>query len=213
MGRRRIEHSNRCPRIADFARRLAGRIGLWCCVLLLLWLLALSIQIVLAGQPSPVRKSDTAVVLGAAAYGARPSPVFEERIRHAIRLHRSGAVRKLLFTGGYGPGARYAEASVGRRYALAHGVPAADILTETTSHTTHGNLVEAHRIMRRHRFRTALIVSDPLHLKRALRMAEDLGMDATGAATPTSRFQTWRTKTGFLLREIYFFHHYLVTGR
>lgn len=194
-------------------RRKVGRTWALGGVLLLLWLFALAVQIVAAGRPSPARRSDAAIVLGAAAYDARPSPVFEERIRHAVRLHRFATVRKLLFTGGYGPGARHAEASVGRRYALNHGVPAADILTETTSRTTHGNLVEARRVMRRHRLRTALIVSDPLHLKRALRMVDDLGIDATGTPTPTSRFRTWRTKTGFLLRELYFFHNYLVTGR
>lgn len=194
MGRRQIGRSERVLRIAEFERQFPAKFGLWCGVLLLFWMLALSVQIVTSGRPSPARRSDAAIVLGAAAYDVRPSPVFEERIRHAIRLHRLGAARKLLFTGGYGPGARHAEASVGRRYALHHGVPAADILTETTSRTTHQNLSEAHRVMRRHRLRTALIVSDPLHLKRALRMADDLGMDATGAPTPTSRFRTWRTK-------------------
>lgn len=195
------------------ARRNALKAGLIFCTLLLLWLLTLSMLIVAAGRPSPTRKSDVAIVLGAAAYDARPSPVFEERIRHAIRLHRSGVVRKLLFTGGYGPGARYAESSVGRRYAINHGVRAADTLIETASRTTHGNLTEARRMMRRNRLRTALIVSDPLHLKRALRMADDLGLEAVGAPTPTSRFRTWRTKGAFLLRELYFYHHYLVTGR
>ena len=199
--------------MGDRARQNLRKLGLVSLVLLLLWLVTLALRIIVAGQPSTPPKSDVAIVLGAAAYDARPSPVFEERIRHAIRLHRSGAVRKLLFTGGYGPGARYAEAWVARRYALDHGVPTRDILIETVSRTTRGNLVEARRLMRRNRLRTALVVSDPLHLKRSLRMADDLGIAAAGAPTPTTRYRTWRTKAGFLLRELYFYHHYLLTRR
>jgi len=37
-------------------------------------------------------------------------------------------------------------------------------------------------------------------------------MDVDGAPTPTTRYRSWRSRTGFLLREVYFYHHYLVTG-
>lgn len=151
-------------------------------------------------------------MLGAAVVGAAPSPVFEERIKHAVELHRAGQVRTLIFTGGLGTGERHAESTVGQRYALGLGVPAQDIATETRSRTTHGNLYEARRIIRARRLRSAVIVSDPLHLKRALKMGRDLGIQASGSPTPTTRYRTWRTKSGFLLRELYFYHHYLVTG-
>ncbi|MGX9725771.1 MAG: YdcF family protein [Candidatus Electronema sp. VV] len=36
---------------------------------------------------------DAAVVLGAAVWGKQPSPVFAERIRHAVALHKAGQVR------------------------------------------------------------------------------------------------------------------------
>ena len=180
--------------------------------LALLWVTTLSTQIIAVGRSTPSHAADVAIVLGAAAYGAQPSPVFEERIRHGIRLYRSGQVRKLLFNGGYGPGARHAEATVGRLYAAEQGVPAADIAAETSSRTTYQNLVQAHRLMRDRNLHTALIVSDPLHLKRALHMADDLGIRASAAPTSTSRFRTWRSKSGFLLRELYFYHHYLIAG-
>jgi uncharacterized SAM-binding protein YcdF (DUF218 family) len=178
-----------------------------------LWLSLLAAQIVAEGEPGQSGRADVAVVLGAAVYGDRPSPVFEERIKHAISLYRTGKTRMLLFTGGYGDGARHAEATVGRRYAIARGVPRHAMLTETLSRTTRGNLVQAHRLMRDNGLKTALIVSDPLHMKRAMRMASDLRIRAAAAPTPTSRYRSWRSKAGFLLRELYFYNHYLVTGQ
>ena len=176
------------------------------------WLTVLAMQIVDYGRNVEPRKADVAIVLGAAVYMNRPSPVFEERIRHGINLQREGVVRKLLFTGGYGHGAKWAEADVAKCFALKHGIPSRAILTETESRTTRQNLLEARGLMRSNGIKTAIIVSDPLHLKRALRMAKDLGIDASAAPTPTSRYRTWRTKSGFLFREVYFYNHYLLTG-
>jgi len=56
-----------------------------------------------------------------------------------------------------------------------------------------------------------LIVSDPLHMRRAMRMAGDLGLDAHPSPTRTSRFQTLGTQIPMLLREVYFNLHYYVT--
>lgn len=157
-------------------------------------------------------RSDCAIILGAAVYGSTPSPVFEERIRHALDLYRRGLVRKLIFTGGAGPGAQYAESSAASKYATQAGVPLSDIYTETKSRTTHQNLNEARAIMRQVGLRSAIIVSDPLHLRRAKKMADDLGIETITSATPTTRYRSFATRAPFLIRELYFYHHYLVTG-
>jgi uncharacterized SAM-binding protein YcdF (DUF218 family) len=102
---------------------------------------------------------------------------------------------------------------VGKRYAVRHGVPAQAILTEAYSHTTRENLIHARRVMLANGLNKALIVSDPLHLKRALRMARDLNMHADAAPTPTTRYRSWRSKAWFLLRELYFYNHYLLAGQ
>jgi uncharacterized SAM-binding protein YcdF (DUF218 family) len=181
--------------------------------LLLVWCITLGAQIVAAGEAGSGERADVAIVLGAAVYGDRPSPVFEERIRHGINLYKGGAVKKLLFTGGYGEGAAMAESLVGSRYAVRSGVPAEAIPAETLSRTTQQNLFHAKRVMQVERLGSALIVTDPLHMKRALRMCEGLGIAAAPSPTPTTRYRTWRTKAGFLLREIYFYNVYLLTGQ
>jgi uncharacterized SAM-binding protein YcdF (DUF218 family) len=177
-----------------------------------LWLAALSGSIVRFGVRDHATSHDAAIVLGAAVYGSRPSPVFRERIRHALGLYRAGTVRKLIFTGGFGPGAARAESEVARDLALRAGVPASDILIETRSRTTRQNLLEARLLMASAGLRTAAVVSDPLHMKRALRMSSDLGMAAVSSPTPTTRYRGWRSKAAFLIRELYFYHHYLITG-
>lgn len=176
------------------------------------WLVAPAALIWWHGSQDQARPSDCAIVLGAAAYHTRPSPVFEERIRHAIELYRQGTVRYLLFTGGYGTGADHAEASVARDYAVRQGVPETDILIETRSRTTQENLIQAQRVMAEHALHDAIIVSDPLHLKRASMIAADLRLPAVTSPTPTSRFQSWRSRLGFLARETYYYHLYLYTG-
>jgi uncharacterized SAM-binding protein YcdF (DUF218 family) len=112
--------------------------------------------------------ADAAVVLGAAVWTREPSPVFKERINHAINLYRNGRVRKLIFTGGQGNPGEPTEASAARDYALQSGLPASDILIEDKSHTTYENILNAKQLAATQGIRTVLIVSDPLHMKRAM---------------------------------------------
>jgi uncharacterized SAM-binding protein YcdF (DUF218 family) len=154
--------------------------------------------------------ADAAVVLGAAVWGTRPSPVFAERLNHAIALYQAGEVRILVFTGGVGQSNERAEAEVARDYALQRGVPAQDIYLETRSRTTYENLREARSVLEGLGWGRILVVSDPLHMRRAVTIARDLGLDAYPSPTPTSRYETWKTKSGFLLREGYFYASYLL---
>lgn len=199
------------------ARRGRKRRGLlgwsWRLLLLLaLWLAGVAAWIVWVGERDQAAPADAIIVLGAAAYDARPSPVLEERIRHGIDLYRRGLAKRLIFTGGYGKGARFAESQVAQRYALRHGVPQQAILIETESRTTRQNLQQAAALMRARQLRRAIIVSDPLHMARALRLAREAGIEALGSSTPTSRFRSFATRKRFLLQEVYFFHRDLVLG-
>lgn len=81
----------------------------------------------------------------------------------------------------------------------------AKILTEHISRITYGNLFEADRIMKAANLQNALIVSDPLHMKRAMKIAEDMGIQAYPSPTPTTRYQGWRTKASSLLYEVFFY--------
>ena len=182
-------------------------------MLLLLWLLGVAAWIIWVGDRDQAAPSDAIIVLGAAAYDAKPSPVFEERIRHGLDLYRQGLAPKLIFTGGFGGAtARFSESQVARRYALKQQIPAQDILIESRSRTTRQNLVEAKRLMDAHGMRRAILVSDPLHMARALRLSRELGIDALASSTPSTRFRSFHTSWRFLAQEIYFFHRDLFAG-
>ena len=176
------------------------------------WLVITGVAIWNFGNKDYTEKSDCIIVLGAAVYGSKPSPVFEERIRHAITLFQKGEAGTLIITGGYGDGASHAESEAGANFAVSEGVSRGVIFTETRSRTTRENLVEAKALMDAAGLKTAIIVSDPLHLKRASAMSEDIGIITVTSPTPTSRYRSFQTKFGFLIREIYFYNHYAVIG-
>ena len=193
-------------------RRRIKRIVIWLLIAGLSWCVILGTIVWRYGTHDRAAKSDCIIVLGAAVQGTTASPVFEERIRHGISLYDSGQAPKLLFTGGIGDGQLNSESSIGRSIAIQHGIPATDIHVEEKSRTTQQNLSEALAVMRQHGIKSAIIVSDPLHMKRAMMMADDLDIAAVSSPTPTSRYRSLKTKLGFLVRELYFIHHYFATG-
>lgn len=180
--------------------------------LLTVWLLLVAITIWQFGFTDHSRNSDCAIVLGAAVNGSTPSPVFRERLNHAISLYNEGMVSSLVLTGGTGSEQSYSEGAVGERYCLARGIPATSLFKEEASKTTRENLIEAKRVMEAQELVTAIIVSDPLHLKRASMMSDDLGIESVTSPTPSSCYRTFKTRFGFLIRELYFVHHYKAFG-
>ncbi len=177
------------------------------------WIVYLGGNIIAFSMVNETPQSDVAIVLGASIWKNSPSPVFEERIKHAITLYQQGIVTKILFTGGVGNGEQYAESEVARDYALEQGIHFSDILIETASKTTQQNLLEAQKLLQLHTLHSAILVSDdPLHMRRATTMAEDIGLHVASSSTPTSRYRSVRTQARFLLREMYFYQRYLLTG-
>ena len=186
---------------------LIGSLQLWCA-----W------QVYRFSQPkNDLPQADAAVVLGAAAWGNRPSPVFRERINHALTLYQTGYVRKLIFTGGTPKSGYETEAEVARNFALKQGIPEQDILIEMRSKDTYQNLVNTRFLMQKHHLRDIVIISDPLHIARAMAIAEDLDIKANYSPTPTSRYHnaSWQTQAALFIQESYalVIYHLLHFGR
>lgn len=160
------------------------------------------------------RPADAIVVLGAAHYGAMPSPVFAARLDHAVELWLEGVAPYLIVTGGAAEGDTLAEADVARDYAQDHGVPADAILAERTGRDTAQSLRNVAAIMHARGLRSALFVSDRTHMLRVLRIAVDLGIRAYGSPTATSPVDhdpaAWAQAT---LHELGALALYLTTGR
>ena len=176
----------------------------------LLLVVLIAIRIYTYGNKVVDVRADAAIVLGAAVWGNEVSPVFRERINHAIELYRSGKVRKVIFTGGQGNRNEQTEAAAARAYAIRNGVPENDILIEETSHTTYENVVNAKQLADANGLKKVLLVSDPMHMKRAVAMAGDIGLEAYPSPTPTTRYQGWRSQIGSLAHETYYYIGYLL---
>lgn len=181
--------------------------------LILGWLIALSVTIWQFGEINQSQTADCIIVLGAAVQGNQPSPVFAERIRHAVQLYQQGRASKLIFTGGVGAGNLFSESEIARDFAQTLGVSAEAIYIETYSHTTRQNLAEAAKLMQQYQLHSAILVSDPLHMRRAIWMAQDLKLSVVSSPTPSSRYRSWSARLSFLARELYFTHYYFFTRK
>ena len=143
-------------------------------------------QIVATGERDETRPADAIVVLGAAQYDGRPSPVFLARLEHAVDLYHAGVAPYLIVTGGKADGDRTTEAATAREYAIARGVPAEAILVEDQARTTLESIRSVGAILRDADLDSAVFVSDRQHMLRVLRMAGDEGIVGWGSPTTTS---------------------------
>lgn len=160
-----------------------------------LWLL--SFALVLLWQRKDARhKADAIVVLGAAQWDGKPSPVLRARVDHAIGLWRQGLAPTLIMTGGQAPGDTTSEAAVERRYAMKQGVPSSVIRVETKSRNTSESLRNV-AAMLDHDARDVILVSDPFHMLRLSILARRFGLRPQTSPTRTSpisanREEFWR---------------------
>jgi uncharacterized SAM-binding protein YcdF (DUF218 family) len=124
--------------------------------------------------------------------------------------HRKGPIARRKVDGGQSPEDKIAEAEAARQYAIQRRVRPDDILVETRSRTTEQNLYYAGQLACQHQLHTLLLVSDPLHMKRAMLIARDMGLCWSSSPTPTSRYQSPMAKLRFLARETHYYQRYLL---
>lgn len=145
---------------------------------------ALIWQIDRAGRHDAATRSDVIVVLGARVEGnGAPGPDLTSRVGHAVVVWRAGQAPNIICTGGF-KDERLSAAAVCRRLAMQQGVPAAQIFLADGTTNTAEDAQSAARVMAAHGWRTAILVSHPLHIFRALWLFQRAGV--TAAASPTS---------------------------
>jgi uncharacterized SAM-binding protein YcdF (DUF218 family) len=166
--------------------RFSSRLLLGALVIVVVAWIASAIAVMIWGARDKARASDAIVVLGAAQYVGRPSPVLRARLDHALDLWQRGLAPRLIFTGGTGAGDTTSEAAVSRLYALRRGVPDTAILMENEGKTTRESLAAVATIMRARQMRTAILVSDPFHMLRLRILSAQYGVDAYTSPTKTS---------------------------
>jgi uncharacterized SAM-binding protein YcdF (DUF218 family) len=157
--------------------------------------------------------ADAIVVLGSAQYNGRPSSIFEARLEHALALYRAGVAPVVVTVGGKETGDRFTEAEAGRDYLAHAGVPADALLAVPQGADTLESLRAAATAFEQHGWSHAVLVTDPWHAMRALRMAEDNGIEADSSPTRQGpAVETRTTQFRYILRETAAYLLYRATG-
>src|SRR4249920_4182839 len=144
-------------------------------LMVIAWGVSLAGVLVFA-QRDTAEPSSAIIVLGAAQYVGRPSPVLRARLDHAIDLWRRGLAPRIIFTGGFGEHDTTSEAAVGQRYAIARGVPPRAILIENRGRSTVASLQQVAELMDAEPSRDVILVSDPFHMLRLSILARRFGL-------------------------------------
>ncbi|MBL0892385.1 MAG: YdcF family protein [Gemmatimonadaceae bacterium] len=151
--------------------------------------------------------ADAIVVLGAAQYGGRPSPVLRSRLDHALGLYKAGRAPRVVLTGGRRPGDLISEAAAGRRYLVRRGIPNDRILLESTGRTSLASMQGAADVLRTQgdslaaRRPRVLLVSDPFHMLRLDVLARMQGLRPLSSPTRTSPISANTVVLEYMLRE------------
>jgi len=138
-----------------------------------------------------VHPADVIVVLGAAEYRGRPSPVLEARLNHALFLYLQHMAPRILTTGGSGGDPTFTEGEVSRAYLSRHNVPSEAIIAETEGSSTVESTLAASEIMRRMNLKSCIVVSDGYHIYRVKKMLESEGMSVYGSPRPGEPRDDW----------------------
>ena len=138
------------------------------------------------------READVILILGAAEYNGRPSPVLKARLDYGLNLYRRGLAPLILTTGGAGGDPMFTEGGVGRAYLIKQGVAAEAIIVEMEGETTMHSTAASAEIMRRMGLKSCIVVSDGYHIFRAKRMLEERGLQVFGSPRAIPTKASWK---------------------
>lgn len=164
---------------------------------LLAYLLAFLAVLFASGQDQR-RPVDAIVVLGAAQYNGKPSPVLRARLDHALTLYQEGLAPTMVVTGGIGEGDRVSEATVGRQYLVGHGVPDTAVVVRPEGRSTQASIQAVAEWAGERGVHRVLLVSDPFHMLRLRLEAGHTSLQAFTSPTRTSPISAnWRYELFF----------------
>jgi len=159
-------------------------------------------MIYIQARTDEARPVDAIVVMGAAQYNGRPSPVFEARLTQALALYNAGMAPTIVVTGGKQPGDAYTEAESATGWLVERGVPEGAILMEDEGASTWASLEGVPAVLPPDDDTSVLVVSDGFHLFRSEMMLRELGYRAYSSPAPDSPIEPWSpVEFGHVIRE------------
>jgi uncharacterized SAM-binding protein YcdF (DUF218 family) len=144
------------------------------------------VMVLVVSQQDQRQHVDAIVVLGAAQYNGRPSPVFRARLNHALGLYREGLAPLVVVTGGIGRGDTMSEALVGVRYLRGQGIPDSALAAAGEGRTTKTSMTAVAAWLRPRHITRVILVSDPFHMFRLRLEARRTELEAFTSPTESS---------------------------
>ena len=170
-----VEAAGPVGRRRRWRRRVVRGIGL-VLVLLMAYLAVTFIQVWRASSEDGAQPADAIVVLGAAQYDGRPSPVLEARLQRALDLYEMGLAPLIVVTGGRQDGDTFTEATSGYNWLAHEGVPNDAILKEVNGRSTYESLAATARFLRDDDVMEVVLVTDGYHALRVSGIAREVGL-------------------------------------
>lgn len=127
---------------------------------------------------------DCIIVLGAAIWGDKPSPMLEDRLLEGINLYKNSVSDKILMSGDHGR-QEYDEVNIMKEFAIQKGVPSENIFMDHAGFSTYESIYRAKEIFGAKRI---VIVTQKYHLYRALYIANQLGLEAYGVGADPRQY-------------------------
>jgi uncharacterized SAM-binding protein YcdF (DUF218 family) len=171
-----------------------------CAILLIVWFVSIYFDVWRYAHIDEAQPADVIVVLGAAEYYGRPSPILKARLDHALELYRRNLSQRIITTGGHGAGSEFSEGEVSREYLSQEGVPAEFITVEMHGRSTMESSTAVVEIMDRMKLQSCIVVSDGYHIYRIKRMFEDNGFEVYGSPREPGSDSRW-TRAWYYARE------------
>jgi SanA protein len=177
--------------------------GLLLLLLIPNWIIIRKTQRQIYHSPAEISNSEVGIILGAAVFKERVSPVLKDRIVTTVDLYKRGKIKKILVSGDHGQ-KYYDEVNAIMHWLQKYEIPRSDIITDPSGFSTSESILRAQKI---YHVRNAIVITQEFHLPRALYIAANSGMSATGLCADRRRYKNiqWYTVREYLARVKDFF--------
>ena len=159
------------------------------------------------------RNADVIVVLGAAQLDGRPGEVLQARLDEAKRIYDLGLAPRIITVGAGAPGDRTTEAASGKYWLTTNGVKSKNVTALEVGRDTWVSTENYVKFMQLKKMKDVIIVTDPFHCRRAMTMANDLGVVATCSPVQTGPNSLDNSGKRYLIRETGAYLSYVSLGR
>ncbi len=156
--------------------------------------------------------ADAIVVLGAAQYDGKPSPVLQARLDHAAELYRAGVAPRIVTIGGGQSGDVTTEGDAGRDYLAGIGIGDSALESVGVGDDTLASMRAARDDLAARDWNSVVLVTDPWHAARARLIADDLGLTTQVSAVRQGPSVREGVETRYVTRETLGILFYLLTG-